>query len=74
MPVSDRGFQWAELYFPPDGQVTEGVDSVLIDLSGEIYGAIPPITAFRSGTESTRGAAAQGRLVHHPHVVRGNFL
>lgn len=50
--VADRGFRWAELYLPPDRQVTEGVDSVVVDLSGEIYGAITSITAFTSGTES----------------------
>ena len=50
--IQDRGFKWAELYFPPDRQVTEGVDSVMIDLSGEIYGAISPITAFTAGVES----------------------
>lgn len=50
--ISDRGFKWSELYFPPDRQVTEGVDSVMVDLSGEIYGAISPITAFTAGTES----------------------
>jgi hypothetical protein len=52
LPVSERVFKWSELYFPPDRQVTEGVDSVMVDLSGEIYGAITPITAFSSGTES----------------------
>lgn len=50
--IQDRGFKWAELYFPPDRQVTEGVDSVMVDLSGEIYGAITPITQFTSGVES----------------------
>jgi len=32
--------------------VTEGVDVVTVDLSGEIYGAITLITAFDSGIES----------------------
>ena len=50
--LQDRGFQWGEVYFPPDRQVTEGVDVVTVDLSGEIYGAITPITAFTAGTES----------------------
>ena len=50
--VQNRGFRWAEVYFPPDRQVTEGVDVVTIDLSGEIYGAISAITGFTSGTES----------------------
>jgi hypothetical protein len=50
--IQNRGFKWAELYFPPDRQLTEGVDSVMIDLSGEIYGAIEPITTFTSGVES----------------------
>ena len=50
--VQDKGFRWAEVYFPPDRQVTEGVDVVTVDLSGEIYGAISQITAFTAGTES----------------------
>lgn len=50
--VADRGFRWNEVYFPPDRQLTEGVDSVMVDLTGEIYGAITPITAFTSGVES----------------------
>jgi hypothetical protein len=50
--VQNRGFKWGEVYFPPDRQITEGVDSVMVDLSGEIYGAITAITAFTSGTES----------------------
>lgn len=50
--IQNRGFKWAEVYFPPDRQVTEGVDVVTVDLSGEIYGAITPIQSFTSGTES----------------------
>lgn len=50
--IQNRGFKWGEVYFPPDRQVTEGVDSVMVDLSGEVYGAISLITAFSSGTES----------------------
>jgi len=50
--VQDRGFQWGEVYFPPDRQVTEGVDVVTVSLDGEVYGAITPITAFTAGTES----------------------
>jgi hypothetical protein len=50
--VQDRGFRWAEVYFPPDRQVTEGVDVVTVDLSGEVYGAVTLITAFTAGTES----------------------
>lgn len=50
--IQNRGMKWGEVYFPPDRQITEGVDSVMIDLTGEIYGAITPITAFTSGTES----------------------
>lgn len=50
--IQNKGFKWAEVYFPPDRQMTEGVDSVMIDLSGEIYGAVTPITTFTSGTES----------------------
>src|SRR5712692_2132707 len=50
--VQNRGFKWGEVYFPPDRQVTEGVDVVTVDLSGEIYGAITAITAFSAGTES----------------------
>ena len=49
---NDRGFRWAEVYFPPDRQLTEGETDVMIDLTGEIYGAIVPITAFTVGTES----------------------
>jgi hypothetical protein len=50
--IADRGFKWAEVYFPPDRQVTEGVDSVMVDLSGEVYGAVSPIAAFTAGVES----------------------
>src|SRR5713101_5239625 len=50
--IQNRGFRWAEVYFPPDRQVREGVDSVEIDLAGEVYGAITAITQFTSGTES----------------------
>jgi hypothetical protein len=50
--VADKGFRWAETYFPPDRQVTEGVDSVMVDLTGEIYGAIDPISQFTAGIES----------------------
>jgi hypothetical protein len=50
--IQNRGFKWGEVYFPPDRQVTEGVDSVMVDLSGEVYGAISLITAFTAGTES----------------------
>lgn len=49
---NDRGFRWAELYFPPERQITEGDADVMVDLSGEIYGAISAITAFTAGTES----------------------
>ncbi len=50
--IQNRGFKWSEVYFPPDRQVTEGVDSVMVDLAGEIYGAVSPITSFTSGVES----------------------
>lgn len=50
--IENKGFRWAEVYFPPDRQVTEGVDVVTVDLSGEIYGAISHITSFTSGNES----------------------
>ena len=50
--ITNRGFKWGEVYFPPDRQVTEGVDSVMVDLSGEVYGAISLITAFTAGVES----------------------
>jgi hypothetical protein len=50
--VGDRGFRYNEVYFPPDRQMTEGVDSVMVDLTGEIYGSITLITAFTAGTES----------------------
>lgn len=50
--IANKGFRWGEVYFPPDRQVTEGVDSVMVDLSGEIYGAITQISAFTSGVES----------------------
>ena len=50
--VQDRGFKWAEVYFPPDRQMTEGADVVTIDLSGECYGAVTLLTAFSAGTES----------------------
>jgi hypothetical protein len=49
--VNHRGFRWAEVYFPP-GQVTEGEQDVMIDLNGEVHGAITTITSFSSGTES----------------------
>ena len=48
---NNRGFQWCEVYFPPDRQITEGEQDVTCDLSGEIYGAINMITAFSSGTD-----------------------
>jgi len=48
---NDRGFQWAEVFFPPDRQVTEGDLDVMVDMSGEVYGAITPITAFTAGSE-----------------------
>jgi len=50
--VQNLGIRWGEVYFPPDRQVTEGIDVVTVDLSGEIYGAISLITAFTAGTES----------------------
>jgi hypothetical protein len=50
--VANRGFKWGEVYFPPDRQVMEGVDSVMVSLDGEVYGAISLITPFTSGTES----------------------
>lgn len=50
--ANDRGFQWKEVYFPPDRQVTEGDNEVRVDLSGEIFGAISNVTAFPAGTES----------------------
>lgn len=48
---NDRGFQWNELYLPPN-QVTEGQDNTTVDLSGEVYGSITTLTAFTAGTES----------------------
>jgi hypothetical protein len=50
--IQNRGFQYNEVYFPPDRQLTEQADGVFVDLSGEIYGAITPITAFTAGNES----------------------
>ena len=40
------------MYFPPDRQITEGENDVMVDLAGEIYGAVTPITSFTAGTES----------------------
>lgn len=54
-PVSgsgdDVGVQWAECYFPPDNQITEGELDVMVSLNGEIYGAISSILAFSAGTD-----------------------
>lgn len=50
--ANDRGFRWAEVFFPPDRQVTEGEQDVQCDLSGEVYGAISTITAFTAATET----------------------
>lgn len=54
-PVSgsgeDTGVKWAEVYFPPDRQITEGELDVMVDLSGEIYGSISRITSFTAGTD-----------------------
>lgn len=50
--TQDKGMQWKEVYFPPNQQLTEGVDSVMVALNGEIYGSINQITAFTAGVES----------------------
>ena len=50
--TNDRGMRWAEVYFPPDRQITEGENDVMCDLSGEIYGLVSTITAFTAGVES----------------------
>ena len=50
--TNDRGVRWAEVYLPADRQITEGELDVMVDLSGEIYGAIELITSFTAGTES----------------------
>ena len=49
---NDRGFRWSALYLPPERQVPEGETDVMVDLSGEVYGAIALITTFTAGTES----------------------
>lgn len=49
--ISDLGYKWSEVYFPPDQQqLNEGNDIVEVRASGQIYGAIVEITAFPSGT------------------------
>ncbi len=50
--IANRGIKWGEVYFPPDQKITEAVDTVTVDLNGEVYGAISLITAFDAGTES----------------------
>lgn len=50
--AADRGFRWNEVYFPPNAQLVEGDAEVVIELAGEVYGAIDTITAFTAGTES----------------------
>lgn len=50
--ANDRGFRWAEVYFPPDRVITEGETDVMCDLSGEVYGAISLLTVFTVGVES----------------------
>jgi hypothetical protein len=47
-----RGFGGLKCFSHPTRQVTEGIDVVTVDLSGEIYGAISAVTAFSAGTES----------------------
>ena len=49
--VSDRGFRWRSSIPRLIGRSPRAW-TVLIDLSGEIYGAMTPITAFTAGTES----------------------
>lgn len=48
---NDRGYQWKEVYIPPDRNITEGEMDAMVDLSGEIYGTVTPITSFTAGTE-----------------------
>ena len=48
---NDRGVRWQEVHFPPDRQVTEGDADVMVDMAGEVYGAITLITAFTAGSE-----------------------
>lgn len=49
---NDRGFKLGDVYFPPQAQVTEGENDVMVAMSGEIYGNVSLITAFTAGTES----------------------
>ncbi len=51
-PTTDKGYKLAEVYFP-HGVLNEGDDSVVINLSGKIYGTITAITAFTAGTDVT---------------------
>jgi hypothetical protein len=47
---NDYGWALNEVYFEPREQnVTEGEDSVMINMNGLIFGAISPITSFTSG-------------------------
>lgn len=50
--VRDRGFKWSEVYFPPNQQITESDQAVMVAMEGECYGSVTPISAFTAGTWS----------------------
>mgnify|MGYP001588055976 FL=1 len=50
--VQDKQFKWAEVYFPPNQQITESDQAVMIAMEGECYGRITQGTIFTVGTAS----------------------
>ena len=48
--VSNLGYRWDEVYFPPAEQtITEGEESVTLNLNGQIYGGVTKMFAFTTG-------------------------
>jgi hypothetical protein len=52
--AGSTGRRLTEVYFPPDQQsLNEAVDSVTVNMNGQVYGNVAQITAFSAGTQLT---------------------
>ena len=48
--VSNLGYRWDEVYFPPSEQtIAESEEALTLNLSGQVYGGVSRVKAFHTG-------------------------